>query len=265
MKKIFISLISIISILIAQIEVISLSNKVGTEIDIHENRFYRIFPKEKGFVNAQINKVSEDQYRVLIVKNVKKKKTTVRRYIDHQEFLKLKDHVDTQAFFTEQAKISMYTGMDFLRAERVIGEIQTPQYIVVKHSGNKILKGTYFKLEDNILYVQTPSNVEKIEIQNLDRISYRINFGQYEKYRYYLYSLTGIAGLSVANYFNSQRPVGFNEYGYKRNDLSVYRQLMGIVGGLIFSSEVFDAISTLLTSSDTIILSESEYEEENFK
>ena len=28
-----------------------LSGKVGTEIDEHENRFYRIFPKEKGFVN----------------------------------------------------------------------------------------------------------------------------------------------------------------------------------------------------------------------
>ena len=30
-----------------QIEIVILSSNVGTEIDEHENRFYRIFPKEK--------------------------------------------------------------------------------------------------------------------------------------------------------------------------------------------------------------------------
>ena len=44
-----------------------------------------------------------------------------------------------------------------------------------------------------------------------------------------------------------------------------YRYLSGIILGLIFSSEVFDAVSTLLTSSETIILSEAEYDEVNYK
>ena len=33
-----------------QVEVIILSKNVGTEIDEHENRFYRIFPEEKGLI-----------------------------------------------------------------------------------------------------------------------------------------------------------------------------------------------------------------------
>ena len=49
-----------------------------------------------------------------------------------------------------------------------------------------------------------------------------------------------------------------------RTDIAFYRYLNGIILGLIFSSEVFDAVSTLLTSSDTIILSEAEYNEENY-
>ena len=35
-------------------------------------------------------------------------------------------------------------------------------------------------------------------------------------------------------------------------------------GTLVGAFEVFDAVSTLLTSSDTIILSEAEYNEENY-
>ena len=32
-------------------------------IDLDENRFYRIFPKEKGFISAQIiNPINDDQY-----------------------------------------------------------------------------------------------------------------------------------------------------------------------------------------------------------
>ncbi len=265
MKQVFIIFVNIIVMLNAQTEVVTLSEKVGTEIDVHENRFYRIFPKEKGFINAQLIKVSDSQYKVVIVKTVKKKKTEVIRIISQKEILRLKKEIDKKPIFTEKAKISMYAGMDFLRGEKIINQIETPQYAIIKYSGKKHLKGTLFKIDNNVLYMQTPSTIEKIDLVDIDRISYRTNLGQYEKYRYYFYALTGVAGLRIANYYNLQRPVTFNDYGFKRNDIVVYRHLLGIMVGLLFSSEVFDAISTLLTSSDTIILSELEYEEENFK
>ena len=49
-----------------QTNVAILSEKVGTEIDIHENRFYRIFPDEKGFVNAQIIDAGNGNFRITI-------------------------------------------------------------------------------------------------------------------------------------------------------------------------------------------------------
>ena len=56
----------------------------------------------------------------------------------------------------------------------------------------------------------------------------------------------------------------FNENNIPRNDIVFYRYLSGIILGLIFSSEVFDAVSTLLTPTETIILSEAEYEKQNY-
>tara|TARA_Y100000591_G_scaffold310498_1_gene312927 strand:- start:2019 stop:2816 length:798 start_codon:yes stop_codon:yes gene_type:complete len=265
MKKTQLILLCKISLLFAQTNIVSLSDKVGTEIDLDENRFYRIFPKEKGFINAQIIKLNDDRYKILIVKKIRQKETKVRRYINKNDFIMLSRHVDKQPHFTEKEKITMYAGMDFLRAEKIINQIETPQYVVLKYSGSKMLKGTMVQVKDDLIHIQTPSAIEKIKIISLDKISFRTEFGKYEKYRYYIYALTGAVGLSIGNYYNSQRPVGFNRYGYKRSDIAVYRQLLGIIGGLIFSSEVFDAISTLLTPSETIILSESEYEEENFK
>ena len=53
----------------------------------------------------------------------------------------------------------------------------------------------------------------------------------------------------------------YNKNNIPRKDIFAYTQIMGIVIGLIFSSEVFDAMSTLLTPTKSIILSKSAYEE----
>ena len=68
----------------------------------------------------------------------------------------------------------------------------------------------------------------------------------------------------MASLYNRQRPVTYNEYGYARKDIAIYRQIFGTILGLIFSGEVFDGLSTLLTARETIILSETEYEKKNY-
>ena len=250
--------------LYTQTSVAVVSEKVGTEIDIHENRFYRIFPAEKGFMSAQIIDVGEGNFRIAIVKQIDGKETKVRRYIDQIEFKKIQQKVDQLPAFTEKRKVEMYEGMDFLRAEKIINDIPKPQFIVVHHSENKKLRGTLLKVEDNILHIQGPSLVEKISLSSLDKISFRQSFGKYDKYKNYFFVGTGILGLIGAYSYNSQRAVIYNDYNIPRNDIVFYRYLNGIILGLIFSSEVFDAISTLLTSSETIILSEAEYDKENY-
>ena len=248
----------------SQTNVAILSEKVGTEIDIHENRFYRIFPYEKGFVSAQIIDTGNGKFRITVVKQIEGMETMVRRYIDQSEFQKIQNRVNQLPDFTEERKIEMYEGMDFIRAEKIINDIPKPQFIVIKHSDNKKLRGTLLKVEDNVLYVQGPSLIEKISLSDLDRISYRQSSGKYDKYKNYFFIGTGILGFTGAYGYNSQRAVIYNDYNIPRNDIVFYRYLNGIILGLIFSSEVFDALSTLLTSSETIILSEAEYNEENY-
>ena len=247
-----------------QTNIAIVSEKVGTEIDIHENRFYRIFSDEKGFMSAQIIDVGNGNFRITIVKQIQGVETMVRRYIDKDDFQKMQNRINQLPDFTKERKIEMYEGMDFIRAEKIINDIHKPQFIVIKHSDNKKLRGTLLKVEDNVLYVQGPSLIEKISLSDLDRISYRQFIGKYDKYKNYFFVGTGILGFIGAYVYNSQRAVIYNDYNIPRTDISFYRYLNGIILGLIFSSEVFDAVSTLLTSSDTIILSEAEYNEENY-
>ena len=122
----------------AQTIVAIVSEKVGAEIDIHENRFYRIFPNEKGFINAQIINLGDGKFRVAIVKKIEGKDTTVRRYIDQVEFDKIQKKIEKLPDFTKERKIEMYEGMDFLKAEKIINDIPKPQFVVVKHGDNKI-------------------------------------------------------------------------------------------------------------------------------
>ena len=250
--------------LYSQTEICIISKNVGTEIDKHENRFYRVFPKEKGLVNAQIIKVDEKKYRIDIVKEINNKITKVNRYIKQTDFDQLKIKIDAQPILTEALIAEMYDGMDFLRAEKIINEIPKPQYVILRYSNNKKLKGTLFKVEDNLLYIQTATSIEKVSLDVLDKMSYRQTIDDFDSLRPYAFLMTGLSGFMMASLYNSQRPIIYNDNGIPRNDIGAYRQIFGTVIGLIFSSEVFDAISTLLTPTETIILSEAEYEKENF-
>ena len=356
-KRIIFCLLAFSINLFCQTEITILSENVGTEIDEHENRFYRVFPKEKGLVNAQIIKVDEKKYRIDIVKEINNKITKVNRYIKQTDFDQLKIKIDAQPILTEALiaamydgmdflraekiineipkpqyvilrysnnkklkgtlfkvednllyiqtatsieKVSldvldkmsyrqaiddfdklkikidaqpiltvaliaaMYDGMDFLRAEKIINEIPKPQYVILRYSNNKKLKGTLFKVEDNLLYIQTATSIEKVSLDALDKMSYRETINDFDSLRPYAFLMTGLSGFMMASLYNSQRPIIYNDSGIPRNDIGAYRQIFGTVIGLIFSSEVFDAISTLLTPTETIILSEAEYEKENF-
>jgi hypothetical protein len=253
------------SIISAQTDVVILSQNVGSMIDVHENRFYRIFPSEKGFKNAQIIKISRDNYRINFEKIIDKKSIVRSEIIDREEFDRLKNKVDLKGVFRKKDRIAMYKGMDFLRAEKIINEIEIPQYILIKYSKQKILKGTLVNVLDNNLYVQTPTSVEFVNLEKVDEIRFRKKTDKFNYLKPYIYTITGIGGLLSANLYNNQRPVVLNDYGIPRKDLVRYRQLFGIVLGLIFSSEVFDAVATLLTSKESVVLSEAEYDRKNIK
>ena len=77
--KIFLFLLLLLSKGFSQSEIVILSPRVGTIIDIHENRFYRIFPKVRNFTSAQIYEVSDLKYSVRIVVNKRGKRKTYEK------------------------------------------------------------------------------------------------------------------------------------------------------------------------------------------
>ena len=260
--KILCSLL-LISAINGSTDVVVLSQNVGAIIDVHENRFYKIFPDEKGFKNAQIIQLSKKDYKVNFTKVIKKTSVMDDLILNEVEFKNLQDMVNSKPVFTKKDRTAMYKGMDFLRAEEIILDIKKPQYVVLNYSRGKTLKGTLKRVFKNKLYVQTPTSIESVELEKLDKIQYRITTDKYNFLRSYVYTFTGLSGLALANVYNNQRPTVLNDYGIPRKDLVRYRQLFGIVIGLIFSSEVFDAVATLLTPTESVILSEAEFDRKN--
>ena len=165
--------------IMGQTEVVILSENVGTDIDNHENRFYRIFSHEKGLVDGQLAKIEDKKYALHIVKKIDGKLTKVRRYFSQEEFDELKDYADSQPVMTKEAKIAMYKGMNFLRAEKIIKEMPKPQHVSIKYMSDKKISGTFFKTENNIFY-SNPSAIERIDLNVVDILSYRSEIGDFD-------------------------------------------------------------------------------------
>ena len=235
----------------SQSEVVILSPRVGTIIDIHENRFYKIFPKVRNYFSAQIYLTSDLKYKVRFVVNKKGKRKTYEKKMSLKQFTRFQNKVNAQPEFTEKARKIMYSGMDFLRAAEIISDLPKPQYVKVIHN-NKHLKGTLIEFENNIISIQTARAVEKINLDYVELISYRLSNNEFLGLKPYIYVLSGAMGLKMATLYNSQRS--------PRLDESWYYRFYGIVAGLIFSSELYEALATMLTPTETFILSQEKYE-----
>jgi len=251
--KIIIFLLIFVSKSISQNEVVILSPRVGTIIDVHENIFYRVFPKVRNFISAQIYFSSDVRYKVRFVVNRKGKRKIFEKKMSLRQFVRFQNKVNAQPEFTEKAREIMYAGMDFLRAAEIIKDLPKPQYVKVVHNNNKRLRGTLISFENNTISIQTPRTVENINLDYVELISYRLSDNEFLGLKPYIYALSGTIGLSMAKLYNNQRS--------PRLDESWYYRFYGITAGLIFSGELYEALSTVLTPTETFILSQEEYEQ----
>ena len=252
MKKIIVFLLLFITKAASQSEIIILSPRVGTIIDIHENRFYRAFPKVRNFISAQIYSTSDLGYKVRFVVNRRGKRKTYERKMSLKQFTRFQNKVNAQPELTKEAREIMYAGMDFLRAAQIIKDLPKPQYVKIVHNNNKRLRGTLLSFEDNIISIQTPRAVENVNLDYVELISYRLSDNEFLGLKPYIYALSGTMGLNMAKLYNSQRS--------PRLDESWYYRFYGITAGLIFSGELYEALSTILTPAETFILSQEKYE-----
>ena len=246
-------LFMIFSFVSGQSEIVSLSPRVESLIDIHENRFYRIFPKVRNFISAQIYNTGPLKYKVRFEVKRKGKSKFYDKKMSLRQFTRFQNKVNSQPEFTDEARKIMYAGMDFLRAAEIISNLPKPQYVKLSHNGKKKLRGTLLYFENNKIHIQTPSHIEVIQLDKVEFISYRLSRNEILGLRPYIYALSGAIGLNIAGLYNSQRS--------PRLDESWYYRFYGITAGLLFSSELFEALSTMLTPTETFILSQEEYEQ----
>ena len=137
MAKIYLFFFVLMSLLKSQDEIAILSPRVGTLVDIHENRFYSIFPKVRNFTSAQIYLKNSNDYKVRIVVNRKAKKKTFEKNMSLKQFTRFQNKINKQPEFTKEAREIMYAGMDFLRAADILNEIRKPQYVKIIHTNKR--------------------------------------------------------------------------------------------------------------------------------
>ena len=233
-------------------DVVIISTKVGSEIDIHENRYYEIFPSVKNFLNAQILQINNNSYEINFNVDRKNKSYVFNKVISLRKFIELQNKINSKPVFSEAERTKMYNGMHFLKAYKIINEMKKPQYVKILYDKNRRLSGTLINFESDYLIIQGPTKVEKIKLKNIDLISYRLSGTEYLFLKPYIYAFSSIIGLLGSQIYNEQRN--------PRLDKVWYYRFFGVVGGLVFSSEFYDAIISLIAPKQEFILSQDLYE-----
>ena len=77
----------------------------------------------KGFVNAQIISISDKQYRVRYVTSRRRKKKTYDKPLSLKRYVAMQNYVNRQPDFTEEARIAMYSVMNFLLDAEIISDL----------------------------------------------------------------------------------------------------------------------------------------------
>ena len=92
MRNLGLFLVLALGLLKSEDEITILSPRVGTIIDIHENRFYRIFPKVRNFISAQIYSSNNNKYKVRIVVNRKGNLKTYEKSMSLKQFTRFQNY-----------------------------------------------------------------------------------------------------------------------------------------------------------------------------
>ncbi|MBL7013423.1 MAG: hypothetical protein ISR83_03305 [Candidatus Marinimicrobia bacterium] len=251
MKKYAIIVLFWVGILPAQNQVILLSPKVGSVIDVDENEFYGIFPNARGFESAQIFMGDGQIYEARIVQSKRGKYFTTSKFIPMKEYAKLQVSVNSQPELTEERRELIKENLFYLRVPEILEDIEKPQYVKLKIVGGKKIKGTLVAFKDDTVHVQTAIKMLHLDIHELESISYRLSTRDVLVLKPIIRSVSAIIGLGFGEYWNEQRNPELDQRWYYR--------FFGITGGLIVSGEIYEAIATMISPTETFALTESEF------
>ena len=228
----------LLSILSAQTpDIIPLSKKVGLTVDAEENVFFRIFPDIDGFYSAQFYEAGKNKIIIQIVFIDFSQRSVRRRSLTMREFIELQHHVDVQPPITDRDREGIRKNLTYLTTVNILKSIPPDQFIIIKHRTGKKIRGALIGLEKRQLSIQTPISVETIPIWDMASITYRKKIRELPKLKGFLYALSALGGVILAEVWNEQtRP---------RIDQVWHFRFIGTVLGILTGAETYQAVNII--------------------
>ena len=228
----------LLSILSAQTpDIIPLSKKVGLTVDAEENVFFRIFPDVDGFYSAQFYEAGKNKIIIQIVFINFSQRSVRRRSLTMREFIELQHHVDVQPPITDRDREGIRKNLTYLTTVNILESIPPDQFIIIKHRTGKKIRGALIGLEKRQLSIQTPISVETIPIWDMASITYRKKIRELPKLKGFLYALSALGGVILAEVWNEQtRP---------RIDQVWHFRFIGTVLGILTGAETYQAVNII--------------------
>ena len=228
----------LLSILSAQTpDIIPLSKKVGLTVDAEENVFFRIFPDIDGFYSAQFYEAGKNKIIIQIVFIDFSQRSVRRRSLTMREFIELQHHVDVQPPITDRDREGIRKNLTYLTTVNILESIPLDQFIIIKHRTGKKIRGALIGLEKRQLSIQTPISVETIPIWDMASITYRKKIRELPKLKGFLYALSALGGVILAEVWNEQtRP---------RIDQGWHFRFIGSVLGILTGAETYQAVNII--------------------
>ena len=228
----------LLSILSAQTpDIIPLSKKVGLTVDAEENVFFRIFPDIDGFYSAQFYEAGKNKIIIQIVFIDFSQRSVRRRSLTMREFIELQHHVDVQPPITDRDREGIRKNLTYLTTVNILESIPPDQFIIIKHRTGKKIRGALIGLEKRQLSIQTPISVETIPIWDMASITYRKKIRELPKLKGFLYALSALGGVILAEVWNEQtRP---------RIDQIWHFRFIGTVLGILTGAETYQAVNII--------------------
>ncbi len=226
-------------------DVVVLSIKVGATVDAAENAFMNLFPDVQGFESAQFYKLSENRYVAKIVYVDRTRRKLKKRRYSWKQFQQLKYRAGSHPAITEEQREQQLDYLTYLRTHNIMEDIPPSTFCTIKHESGRRFTGTFVKYENREITFQSLTKRLKFPIEELVSITYRpfVDDGQLWK-KWAAFGIGAVAGTSIAEVWNSQKS--------PRIDIVWYNRFLGMGIGLLFGSEMFEAVS-VITSPDQVL------------
>ncbi len=220
-------------------EIVHLSPEIGTELDAAENVYYNIFPDISGFKNAQFYEQPDRSYIAKIVFVKYSNQRTTKRRFTFRQFFDLQNSVKGFPELTESERSKIKSDFTYLNTVDVMNNIPGNQYVIIKHRDGKKIKGTFIKFDEKYLHVQTPLEVLRIPLWQMNNIAYKTSIIDRSSWKKYFLLFSASLGVGAMEVWNNHRDPVIDKIWYNR--------VMGLMLGIIFSNELQEASEILLT------------------